>query len=238
MRAVFPTHYSRLPTPDLPSQSLLPLPLPLPLSRPYRSRDGSPVLTHADEQIFTRRYFAACLACGFCRDACCDHGVDADAATVGRILAQADAIEARIGVKREAWFTGPLVPDDDLPGGAATRTSVVDGGCVFRSRTQRGCLLHAYAIETGQDYHLLKPMVSTLFPLTFDGGVLCVSSELEDGSLVCGGSGPTAYEAVRSELAYYFGGGLVEELDRLASTEVQSSIPSPSLPVTVHRQRP
>ena len=188
----------------------------LALSRSYPARGGAPVLTHVDAEVFTRRYFAACLACSFCGDACCDHGVDADAATVRRILEQADAIEARVGVKREVWFTGPLAPDPDLPGGAATRTSVVDGACVFRSRTRRGCLLHAYAIETGQDYHLLKPMVSILFPLTFDGGVLCVSSELEEGTLVCGGHGPTAYEAVRGELAYYFGPEMVEELDRLA----------------------
>jgi len=93
---------------------------------------------------------------------------------------------------------------------------VADGGCVFRSRTSRGCLLHAYAIETGQDYHLLKPMVSTLFPLTFSEGLLCLSSELEDGSLVCGGTGPTAYDAVRAELEYYFGGDLVRELDAMA----------------------
>lgn len=190
--------------------------MPLPLSRPYAARDGAPVLTHVSADVFTRRYFGACLACTFCRDACCDHGVDADAAVVSRIMAQADAIEARVGVPRDAWFTGPLVPDADLPGGGGTRTRVVDGGCVFRSRVGRGCLLHAYAIETGQDYHLVKPMVSTLFPLTFVDGLLCVSTELDDGTLVCGGSGPSAYESVRVELAYYFGDGLVAELDALA----------------------
>ena len=189
----------------------------LPLSRPYPAREGAPVLTHVAAEVFTHRYFGACLACTFCRDACCDHGVDVDAATLGRILAQADAIEARVGVARDQWFTGPLVPDADLPGGAGTRTRVADGGCVFRSRTARGCLLHAYALETGQDYHLVKPMVSTLFPLTFADGLLCLSGELHDGSLVCGGTGPTAYESVRPELAYYFGDELVMELDALGS---------------------
>lgn len=174
------------------------------------------MLTHVAADVFTRRYFGSCLACTFCHDACCDHGVDADAAVVSRIVAQADAIEARVGVPRDAWFTGPLVPDADLPGGAGTRTRVVDGGCVFRSRVGRGCLLHAYAIETDQDYHLVKPMVSTLFPLTFADGLLCVSTELGDGTLVCGGSGPSAYESVRGELAYYFGDDLVAELDALA----------------------
>jgi hypothetical protein len=189
----------------------------LPLSRPFAARDGAPVLTHVDAGVFTRRYFGACLACTFCRDACCDHGVDVDAATAGRMLAQAEAIEARVGVRREGWFTGPLAPDPDLPGGAATRTRVVDGACVFRSRAGRGCLLHAFAVETGQDYHLLKPMVSALFPLTFADGLLCLSGELEDGSLICAGAGPTAYEAVRDELAYYFGEELVGELDEIGA---------------------
>ena len=193
--------------------------LPLPLSRPYVARDGAPVLTRVDASVFTHRYFGACLACGFCRDACCDHGVDADAAVVTRVLAQAEAIEARVGVARDRWFTGPLTPDPELPGGAGTRTQVADGGCVFRSRTSRGCLLHAYAMETEQDYHLLKPMVSTLFPLTFSDGLLCLSSELDDGTLVCGGTGPSAYDAVRPELEYYFGGELVRELDSLALGE-------------------
>jgi len=190
--------------------------MPLPLSRPYVARDGAPVIDRVDADVFTHRYFGACLACGFCGDACCDYGVDADAAVVTRIMAQADAIEARVGVARDGWFTGSLAPDADLPGGAGTRTQVADGGCVFRSRTSRGCLLHAYAMETGQDYHLLKPMVSTLFPLTFTEGLLCLSGELEDGSLICGGTGPSAYEAVRPELEYYFGTDLVVELDALA----------------------
>jgi hypothetical protein len=71
-------------------------------------------------------------------------------------------------------------------------------------------------METAQDYHLLKPMVSTLFPLTFAEGLLCLSGELEDGTLVCGGAGPSAYEAVRGELEYYFGRELVAELDTIA----------------------
>lgn len=190
----------------------------LPLSRPYAAREGAPVLTQVNADVFTWRYFGACMACTFCHDACCDYGVDADAATVARVMAQADAIEARVGVARDDWFTGPLAPDPDLPGGAGTRTRVADGGCVFRSRTSRGCLLHAYALETGQDYHLFKPMVSTLFPLTFSEGLLCVSGELEDGTLVCGGTGPSAYEAVRPELAYYFGEELVKELDEIGAT--------------------
>ena len=60
-------------------------------------------------------------------------------------------------------------------------------------------------------------MVSSLFPVTFGGGALLCSDELHDGSLVCAGDGPTAYEMARSELAYYFGPELVTELDALGS---------------------
>ena len=86
-------------------------------------------------------------------------------------------------------------------------------------------MLHSYALATGRDYHALKPMVSTLFPVTFAGGALVVSDELENGSLICSGDGPTAYEAAREELAYYFGESLAIELDSLAS----ASAASPSL---------
>jgi hypothetical protein len=60
-------------------------------------------------------------------------------------------------------------------------------------------------------------MVSILFPLTFNYGRLEPSSEVIDKSLVCAGDGPSVYEGGRGELAYYFGQGLVEELDALKS---------------------
>jgi hypothetical protein len=109
-----------------------------------------------------------------------------------------------------------VVRDADFPGGAATRTAVVDGRCVFRKRNARGCALHGFALERGEDYHAIKPMVSALFPVTFGGGTLLCSEELVEGSLVCGGEGPTAYEMARGELRYYFGDAFVAELDLLA----------------------
>jgi hypothetical protein len=188
------------------------------LTRPYAARGGAPVIRAVDDAIFTRRYYARCMACGFCRDACCSYGVDVDERVVSVILGQAEPIEAVVGVSREEWFAGAPVPDPEVPGGASRRTSVRDGYCVFHDPRGRGCLLHGYALATGQDYHALKPMVSTLFPLTFESGTLVLSDELEDGTLVCAGNGPTAYEAVRGELAYYFGDGMVAELDALAGT--------------------
>ena len=157
------------------------------------------------------------MQCGFCADACCQHGVDVSVVERDRILARADAIEARTGRPRDTWFEAELTEDRDFPGGTATRTTVVDERCVFLRKDGRGCTLHALSLEESADYHLLKPMVSTLFPVTFGDGALLCSDELADGSLVCAGEGPTAYEMARSELAWYFGKELVRELDRLHS---------------------
>ena len=186
------------------------------LSRPYVARDGAPVVHTLDPAIFTRRYFGLCLACTFCHDACCQHGVDLSGQERDRILAAADELEPVVGRPRGEWFVAGLTPDADFPGGSATRTAVVDGGCVFLDRGARGCRLHAWALARGEDYHALKPMVSALFPITFGEGVLQCSEELLDDSLVCAGDGPTAYEMARSELVHYFGEALVAELDRLA----------------------
>jgi hypothetical protein len=54
--------------------------------------------------------------------------------------------------------------------------------------------------------------------VTFGDGVLFCSEELVDGSLVCAGTGPTAYDMAREELAYYFGAELVAELDVFAQS--------------------
>jgi Fe-S-cluster containining protein len=176
------------------------------------------VIQRVDPAIFRRRYFGHCLACGFCGDACCQHGVDVALEERDRILAQADALEPLVGLPRDRWFVPGAQADADFPGGAATRTAVVDGGCVFLRRATRGCALHAHALARGEDYHAIKPMVSALFPVTFGGGTLLCSEELVDGSLVCAGEGPTAYDMARGELAYYFGAELVAELDALALT--------------------
>jgi hypothetical protein len=76
-------------------------------------------------------------------------------------------------------------------------------------------MIHSYALERGIDYHELKPMVSALFPVTFDRGLLHSATEIEDRSLQCIDDGPTVYRGIREEIAWYFGAELVEELDRL-----------------------
>lgn len=176
-----------------------------------------------DAAIFARRYFGRCMSCDFCADACCQHGVDVSVVERDRILARAAELAPRIGLDAPGWFEAATTLDADFPGGAATRTRVVNGRCVFLRRDTRGCLLHSLALETNDDYHLLKPMVSALFPVTFaDETVLC-SEELAEGSLVCAGDGPTAYEMARAELAYYFGDELVAELDVVAQAEHRNS---------------
>ena len=188
----------------------------LALSRTYEARGGAPRVGAVDPAIFAFTYFARCMACSWCADWCCSHGVDVDETVVVALHARAGEIEARIGVPECDWFEGPAVPDRDMPGGATRRARVRDGGCVFRARRGRGCALHALAIERGEDYHRLKPMASALFPVTWGDGAILLSDEIEDGSLVCAGDGPSAYAAARGELAWYFGDALVDELDALS----------------------
>jgi hypothetical protein len=148
--------------------------------------------------------------------------VDVSVQERDRILAHADILEPLIGLPRERWFRELVVEDPDFPGGAATRTNVVGDGCVFLQRGARGCTLHALALSRGEDYHALKPMVSALFPVTFGEGSLICSEELVDGSLVCAGEGPTAYEMAREELNHYFGSDLIAELDAIAQSVASS----------------
>lgn len=188
------------------------------LSLSYPARPGRPVVSCVDTDIFTLRYFTDCMACDFCGARCCQYGVDVDAELHGRIMDHAGELEALAGMPRTDWFTDSWTEDPEVPGGRYTRTRVVGGGCVFRTRSA-GCLLHSYCLRAGIDYHDLKPMVSTLFPVTFEGGTLLPSAEAADGELVCGGQGKTLYEGLRGELCWYFGNGLVAELDALRPVE-------------------
>jgi hypothetical protein len=188
---------------------------PVPLSRDYPCKGGGPMLRSVDPAVFALRYFQACLACTTCHDACCSWGVDIDLGNAARLKALPEDFKALVGLPQSAWFTTEVTPDAEFPGGVHVRTAVIDSACVFRSRARRGCLIHAYALEKSLDYHDLKPMVSALFPITFEQGVLTAAGEAADGSLRCGGDGPTLYEGARDELRHYFGDGLIAELDGL-----------------------
>jgi Fe-S-cluster containining protein len=201
------------------------------LQRSYPSRYGAPVLGSVDTEIFVHGYFAQCMDCTFCHDSCCSYGVDVDTPTVKRLLAHADELEAVVGVGRERWFTGEYATDPELPGGSSTRTSVIDGACVFLNRKGRGCLIHKFCLDKGIDVHDLKPMIAALFPVTFDYGMLHANLEVRDRSLICLNTGPTLYRSARGDLEYYFGSELVVELDAIEA-EVFAN-PPPAAPSTV-----
>lgn len=185
------------------------------LSRSHACVLGAPAIDRIDRRIFTLRYFAACMDCGFCADQCCSYGVDIDAANMEALRGLGPDFEAFVGVPQAEWFTGEIVSDPEFPSGAYGRTSAPHGKCVFAARTARGCRIHAWCLQNGLDYHRFKPLVSTLFPVTFEHGALVPSPETLDGTLVCSGSGPTLYDGARDELLLYFGSGFVAELDAL-----------------------
>jgi hypothetical protein len=187
------------------------------LEREHPSIFGAPVLRTVDTQIFALRYFTHCMSCGFCGDQCCSYGVDIDAANADTLLAMGEGFEAFIGVPKSEWFTDEVVEDAEFPSARHRRTRVRGSHCVFHKQGGRGCLIHAWCLENGLDYHLYKPMVSILFPVTFEHGCLVASGEAVDRSLICAGGGPTLYEGVRGELAYYFGEALVAELDAMSN---------------------
>ena len=188
----------------------------LKLPRAFPSRDGVPVISRVDPRIFTYHYFTHCLQCNFCHDWCCSHGVDVEVPRASAILKHADSLEAYTGITRDRWFENEVERDPDFPGGAAMRTRVENGACVFLGRDgRRGCTIHAFCLERGIDYHELKSIVDCLFPLTFDGTSLCAADEVIDGDLVCMDQGPSLYHGVRSEIAYYFGNACVAALDAM-----------------------
>ncbi len=188
------------------------------LTKDYPSIFKAPILRTVDTNIFQLRYFTHCMACGFCNDQCCSYGVDIDEDNAQRLLGLGDDFKRFVGVDDSAWFTDEVVEDVEFPSGRNRRTRTRGSHCVFHRRDGdgRGCLIHAWCLDHGLDYHLLKPMVSILFPVTFEHGCLTASGEAVDRSLVCAGQGPTLYEGTRGELAYYFGQGLVAELDAIA----------------------
>jgi Fe-S-cluster containining protein len=211
------------------------------LSRSYAARNGVPVLKRVDTLVFGRRYFTHCLECTTCDDWCCSFGVDIDLENVKRLMAHADGIEAFIGIPRSEWLDGVTQKDVDYPGGGNQRTRSVEGGCIFLDRGKwggRGCMLHRYALEKGIDYHEVKPLMSSLFPLSFEasddgapGCTLRAAGEVEDDELVCMDEGPTIYRGARGELLHYFGEALVAELDAIEASLPQPPPGKPRLPV-------
>ena len=183
------------------------------LKKTYKSIHGVPEINRFETSIFKIQHYTHCLSCNFCNDSCCSSGVDIDINNVKRILEYTEKIENYIKIPKTKWFYDNYKTDIEFPGGQYTRSKIRNGSCVFINKNGRGCLIHQFCIEIKIDYHTLKPMASSLFPITFDKGLLHPSYEVLDKSLICLKEGPSLYRGVRNEIAYYFGIELVDELD-------------------------
>ena len=180
----------------------------------YLPLTAHPALRRVDTRIFLLRYYAKCMSCDFCRDACCQYGCDVSSVERARIWELRAEIAPYVASPPEEWFAKEVLEDPDYESGTYVRAQRVDGKCVFRRAKGKGCALHTYAVENGRDYHDIKPQVCWLFPATWERGLLRPSFEVAE-ELVCRGQGSILYDAVRGELLRRFGAALVEELDGL-----------------------
>ena len=188
------------------------------LKNDYLCIHGLPVIHSVDTDIFDYTYYMKCMDCSFCGDQCCSYGADIDMINVNRIMNHADELEKFTGINRSKWFDeNEKAWDHEYPGHDYIRTTYVKekDACIFLTKPGRGCMLHGFALSKGMDYHDLKPFFCTLFPVTYNEGVLCTPEEIDEGSLACLGDGPTLYQGSRDEIKYYFGENLVAELDEM-----------------------
>ena len=185
----------------------------LPLRKEYIADPMAISFVHRD--IFLKQYFAHCLQCNFCQDWCCSFGADIDIGNVEKIQEQKEEILPFVRPPEGEWFEADYTYYEEYAGSQYTRINPQGPRCAFISKDQRGCGLHRYALSKQMDYHEIKPLVCILFPLSFGEGILSTAPELDDNSLVCSGSGYSAYQAMRSELEFYFGHGFLEELDSI-----------------------
>lgn len=186
------------------------------LKNSYTSIHGLPVIHSVDTDIFDYTYFMKCMECTFCKDQCCQWGADIDMLNVNRILKYKDELEKFTGIAESQWFDkSELKWDNEYPGGEYIRTKYDEKKdyCIFLNTQSRGCMLHSFALQKGIDYHEIKPFFCTLFPVTYINGVLVTPEEIDEGLTACLGEGVSLYRGARQELKYYFGEGLVEELD-------------------------
>jgi Fe-S-cluster containining protein len=183
----------------------------IPLEQEYVS--GNVSISFVRRDIFLKTYFARCLECNFCHDWCCSFGADIDVEKVEKIQQRREEILPFVRPPEVEWFDPEYTYYEEYAGNAYTRINTQGPRCVFIGKGQRGCGLHRYALSKQIDYHEIKPLVCILFPLSFEEGILSLAPELDDDSLVCSGTGYSAYQSIRNELEYYFGHGFVAELD-------------------------
>ncbi len=164
-----------------------------------------------DQSLFTKKYLADCMGCTFCSDMCCSYGCPADMEEVERISSYADKLEPILGIPLSGWFQ-EIQDNADFPSGKVRYTRVYDNKCVFSKKGYRGCTLHRFCIENGMDVHILKPMVCSLFPVTWENGRIMASEFLNE--LPCQNTGVTVFKAQKNELNIYLGDYFITKQER------------------------
>ncbi|MBZ0203433.1 MAG: DUF3109 family protein [Ignavibacteria bacterium] len=194
------------------------------LKNSHASIHGLPVIHSVDTDIFDITYFMKCMECTSCKDQCCEWGADIDMQNVDRIMKHEDELETFTGIKSERWFDeSEKKTDPEYPGHDYLRTTYDEEKdyCIFLNTQSRGCMLHSFALHKGIDYHEVKPFFCSMFPVTYMDGVLMTPEEIDENLTICLGDGPTLYRGSRDELKYYFGEGLVAELDEAENQWLQ-----------------
>jgi Fe-S-cluster containining protein len=188
----------------------------LQMSKSYKSINGLPIISKIDTGIFTNKYLINCMNSD-CNDKCCSYGVDVSGYEIKQIMNYKELLEDYLRISSDDWFSDIIFKDNEYPSGYYRRTKTINGRCVFLNIKGKGCRLHSFAIENGIDYHKIKPMISCLFPITFDNGVLQPSHEIYDKELYCMNAGLPLYDGVKEDIKYYFGLDMFKELDEMSN---------------------
>ena len=179
---------------------------------------GLPVIHSVDTDIFDLTYFMHCMQCTFCKDQCCEWGTDIDLINVERIMKYKKELEEFTGYKSDKWLDTNIKKwDHEYPGGDYTRTSIIKEKkyCVFLDIKNRGCMLHSFAQINNIVHYKLKPFFCSMFPVTYDESILTTPEEIDEMLTVCLGAGLSLYSGARNAIRYYFGDGIIRELDEI-----------------------
>jgi Fe-S-cluster containining protein len=182
------------------------------LNHEYPSRYKVPIIKYVDDTIFTQHSFCS-LNCmkDKCKDLCCYRGEDISESEIAKIIKYKKQLQPLLTIPLEQCFGLAFTNDEDYPSGSYTRTKVINNKCVFLK--DKGCILHTIAISNGVDFHGIKPISGSLFPVSFNYGLLQPSHEITWNLDDCHTYGKTLYHSARNDLKYYFGDEFISELD-------------------------
>ena len=199
-------------------------------------------IRRVEREIFFAPFVSDCLS-HQCRcsdgsqqlnlDACCQYGVDVDLFERDRILLHSDEIRPILDSSFQdpkLWFDDSEPEEDDLfPSGVVVRTAVAgeeeSSGCVFLQHDQRGCALHLAAAHHGWDPGWIKPVVCTLYPLSFDSAGICLSDDFRRYSCAYGAGPESVYQVMRQTIATVFGAEVARLLDDIEAELVSDPMP-------------